>query len=1642
MFNVAVDSQPLDCERLEGLIRKLSKQPELLRKYAEVFEEQLKLDIIERVNVLETSNLLHYLPHHCVIREDKKSTKIRVVFDASSRSAGLPSLNECLHRGPNRLPSLSGTLIRHRLSPISVSSDLERAFLQILLAPDCLDTVRFLFLDDVSKPFAPENIAVFRYKRIIFGVISSPYILAECIQQHLKMEGTPLAAEIARSCYADNILTLARTPQEAIEKCEKARAIFAKASFNLREFVSNDPSVNRHFNSEDLPAVHKFLGQKWDVAKDKILMELPFSESDLTKPATKREVLSKIASFYDPNGLCSPLLIRAKFFFQGLFRLKFQWDEKLPQCLTEEWASIMRSWQHEKIAFPRLVLPCDPKEAKISLVAFSDASKIGLGVCVYLRVEAGNEVTSNLLFAKSRLTPLSQEISIPRLELTASVYGIRALEFVRQQIDLPVTASYLFTDNTSVITWVERQSEKLPVYVRNRLKEICAAKDCHIGFIKGTKNPADLCTRFNTFTNKETKECWMCGPSWLRKHLQNWPHPCTLIREKISIEQLAFAVHVTQPSVGEVYDVSRSSSFTKTQRVVAYVLRFIHNSGRKMGFSSPAMSLLRDIVQDTRMSGPLYVPELMAAENVLIAQEQVKHPPTERETSDYNLSLNKEGLLTVNDRLKHAGSRVPKHPIFLSRSSELFKQIILDIHYKSYHAGLQHTLAAYRERFWTPKGRSSAKVVLHRYCLYCKKMRAKSFKLPEMAPLPVERLEKLTPWKSVGLGYMGSFSIKLGTEGKKCWVLLICCFSSRAIHLEPCLDMSTQTFINAFRRFVARRQLPQLVYSDNASQLILASKVFNEVWDPKTLPSKILEFFTAHKISWKYIPVLSSWSGGMYERLVGITKRFFKAAVAKRVLNFDEMQTVLLECEQIINGRPLCFIYENPDAIIITPQKLINPLSRTSLPVLTDQAEQLDPTFEPHKRDAQANAVKLWKRSLVLLDRFWQGWQAEYLNSLRERPQRFVNQRRPSSVFPQAGEAVLLHEENMPRSFWRVGIIDSFRESNPKQLKVAKVRVGPQRFLWRPVSKLYPLELGNSEAEVTNEAEPRVQPEITEHTPTDLAEPVDTDGEGDRFSANDIPRTDQPAVDALPVSEARARPNKRYNLRANVPRPKRYAYGMTTFLCLLQIVFAYAQPRTFSHRPHPLYYPMVTFFNGTDMELVGESLIYDPYRSENNASDAVRRAKTDSRGQTIEESLWYLNSGGTDLVNVARWKIKFMPRRSQVFNPYSETCHTCRLKCLPGKVEVHFDSKIDAIEVCFWGDCKLRKIRSYENLEKAIFSHSDKINYTFLHEIHHFDFDDFVPNQDELHSPKVKVSFWKEGIMLDQISRSCPATNYCIHEPRMFSQSFVQNPHCHPIVSHAIGLTMWFAAWTVVTFVSALAYGFIRRFVRDRTAAQRVRQGLARLVRPVLTRITQLFTERFNINSPLRRPSRVKYSAHYESGPLVEYRRRSLRGRSQSLSALRSRVRTRQRVTLHRDICRSSTSLQPLQLASTLLIICVIVPLSETCAVSVVKHAEPFLDMQFHLNETELFMQLPTTGQPGCVLLTDPHMKPLGVVEVTVDRVWFKCVESVDCWTRDLIFKNIVINELGNVKCSVSDAVDYALRQFTNGCFLRIPADL
>lgn len=283
-----------------------------------VMKDQLHKGMIEKVERSSVDGLVHYLPHHAVISPQKTTTKLRVVYDASARTKKEnKSLNECMYRGPVMLQDLCGMLLRFWMQCIAVVADIEKAFLQIGLQPSQRDVTRFLWLKDCDNPSVlKENVQEYRFCRVPFEVISSPFLLGAVVDYHLKCYNDPVAEKLRNNIYVDNVITGAETTSEAIELYTKSKSMFADASMNLREWVTNSDLVNEIIPKEDRADTEtvKVLGHQWNVKEDTINVTGPKLKSDPPE-WTKRSVLKRVASVFDPLGLLSPVLFEAKYFF-------------------------------------------------------------------------------------------------------------------------------------------------------------------------------------------------------------------------------------------------------------------------------------------------------------------------------------------------------------------------------------------------------------------------------------------------------------------------------------------------------------------------------------------------------------------------------------------------------------------------------------------------------------------------------------------------------------------------------------------------------------------------------------------------------------------------------------------------------------------------------------------------------------------------------------------------------------------------------------------------------------------------------------------------------------------------------------------------------------------------------------------------------------------------------------------------------------------------------------------------------------------------------------------------------------------------------------------------------------------------------
>lgn len=222
--------------RTKALQNRLLKDIGVLREYDLIIKEQLKKGIVERILDAEIhNNRTHYMPHLPVVRADRSTTKVRVVYDGSARSKESKlTLNDHLQKGPNLIPKLFDVLIRFRNHPVAVTADIEKAFLMIGIEKSDRDMLRFLWFLD---PFNIHSEMIhLRFTRLVFGLRPSPAILGEVIRQHchqFEKEHPKVVQLMNHSLYVDDLISGEETVESAYKLYQVAKRIMAKGDSTL-----------------------------------------------------------------------------------------------------------------------------------------------------------------------------------------------------------------------------------------------------------------------------------------------------------------------------------------------------------------------------------------------------------------------------------------------------------------------------------------------------------------------------------------------------------------------------------------------------------------------------------------------------------------------------------------------------------------------------------------------------------------------------------------------------------------------------------------------------------------------------------------------------------------------------------------------------------------------------------------------------------------------------------------------------------------------------------------------------------------------------------------------------------------------------------------------------------------------------------------------------------------------------------------------------------------------------------------------------------------------------------------------------------------------------------------------------------------
>ncbi|CAG9135443.1 unnamed protein product [Plutella xylostella] len=516
------DSLKRATQCLFSLERSLKRKPETSQMYHDFLTEYQLLGHMSECEGPHSCAGAYFIPHHGVLRESSSTTKLRVVFNASSPTTSGISFNDLQMVGPVVQDDLLSILLRFRQHKYILSADVAKMYRCIEVHPDDRNLQQIVWRDNSSHP-----ITAFKLNTVTYGTASAPFLATRCLKQlGLECNDKKTAEIILHDFYVDDLLTGSDDLEEAKAIRESVTTVLASAGMPLRKWRSNEPELLSEISETSLDLnigsqePNKLLGLGWHSDSDDLCFPL---NSLVTDGNTKRELLSVIAQVFDPLGLLAPCIITMKMLMQGLWLDKLSWDEPLPSEIKKRWNEITKSLSLlNAVRCPRIMV-CDAHKT-VQLHIFSDASERAYGACAYVRsVDSTGDVTVRLLIAKSRVAPI-KPATIPRLELCGALIGARLFEKVVDSLRIKIDQIFFWSDSTIVLGWLRMLPCKLQPFVRNRVAEILEKAGSHTWrHVPTDLNPADPISRGVDIGNLLGLKLWWSGPEFLKNDLSEWP---------------------------------------------------------------------------------------------------------------------------------------------------------------------------------------------------------------------------------------------------------------------------------------------------------------------------------------------------------------------------------------------------------------------------------------------------------------------------------------------------------------------------------------------------------------------------------------------------------------------------------------------------------------------------------------------------------------------------------------------------------------------------------------------------------------------------------------------------------------------------------------------------------------------------------------------------------------------------------------------------------------------------------------------------------------------------------------------------------------------------------------------------------------
>ncbi|GFX11702.1 integrase catalytic domain-containing protein [Trichonephila clavipes] len=469
----------------------------------------------------------------------------------------------------------------------------------------------YIYVEIIEKVEEKGEEIVYCHCRVVFGVSSSPFLLAAVLAHLLEnapADDTPLGSKLKLSFYVDNCVTGVNDIAQQEEFILRSKEILSRGCFNLRNWESNVES--KHISKST--GTTKLLGIIWDLDKDTLKCKIDFKSLSGETKITQRLILATVQKIFDPIGMLCSVTVTPKILLQNTWKLKLAWDSSLPEEIVKPF---FKWWNEIKILSDVKIPRYFENNDSTQMHVFVDACKEAYATCIFFRSNTSQGVKVALVRAKARVAPLKQ-VTISRLELMVCCIGERLAHSVQESLNITEMETVFWSDSMVALYWLREKG------------------GCHV---PGKINPTDLISR-GCSPSHLVESHWWEGPLWLVESPDTWPKTKLPDYDTSEISLERKKVKLCNLNLSEEMLPWYARKFSKFHSILSLVawLRFINN--------------VRSRISD-RKKGKLSLDELKSAEIQLIRSVPAQSFTDEKLISNLSVFRDENNIIRVKTRI-------------------------------------------------------------------------------------------------------------------------------------------------------------------------------------------------------------------------------------------------------------------------------------------------------------------------------------------------------------------------------------------------------------------------------------------------------------------------------------------------------------------------------------------------------------------------------------------------------------------------------------------------------------------------------------------------------------------------------------------------------------------------------------------------------------------------------------------------------------------------------------------------------------------------------------------------------------------------------------------------------------------------------